>query len=60
MIGGTNVYMELPKLVYSIMGACNRVYVEAACASTTLFDILRNKWGFDGYVVSDCGAIIDI
>jgi beta-glucosidase len=23
-------------------------------------DILRGEWGFDGYVVSDCGAIRDI
>ncbi len=46
--------------VYSVMGAYNRIYGEAACASTTLFDILRNKWGFKGYVVSDCGAINDI
>ncbi len=25
-----------------------------------LTDILRNQWGYDGYVVSDCGAIIGI
>ncbi|MDG3582780.1 glycoside hydrolase family 3 C-terminal domain-containing protein [Galbibacter pacificus] len=46
--------------VYSVMTAYNRVYGEAASASDTLFDILRNKWGFDGYVVSDCGAIYDM
>src|SRR5215467_3771773 len=23
-------------------------------------DILRQEWGFNGYVVSDCGAITDI
>ena len=23
-------------------------------------DILRGEWGFDGFVVSDCGAIYDI
>ncbi len=46
--------------VYSVMGAYNRFRGEAACASPLLFDILRNKWGFDGYVVSDCGAIRDI
>jgi len=46
--------------VYSVMGAYNRFRGEAACASTELFDILRNKWKFDGYVVSDCGAIADI
>jgi len=31
-----------------------------ACANEKLFDLLRNKWGFRGYVVSDCGAIGDI
>ena len=46
---------------YSIMGAYNRVNGEAACASPTLLQrILREEWGFEGYVVSDCGAINDI
>ncbi len=46
---------------YSIMGAYNRVDGESASASYMLLeDILRNKWGFEGYVVSDCGAIGDI
>jgi len=45
----------------SIMGAYNRVNGEASCASPTLLqDILRDEWGFEGYVVSDCGAIDDI
>ena len=46
--------------VYSIMGAYNRFRGEACCASTQLLGILRNEWGFKGYVVSDCGAIADI
>ncbi|TFG71749.1 MAG: glycoside hydrolase family 3 protein, partial [Anaerolineales bacterium] len=47
--------------VYSIMGAYNRTNGEACCASPTLLlKILRDEWGFDGYVVSDCGAIRDI
>ena len=46
--------------VYSVMTAYNRVNGKAASASNELYDILRNKWGFDGYVVSDCGAIADI
>ena len=47
--------------VYSVMGAYNRVDGESASASWMLLnDILRNKWGFEGYVVSDCGAISDI
>jgi beta-glucosidase len=43
------------------MGAYNRVNGEAACASPTLLEkTLREMWGFEGYVVSDCGAIEDI
>ncbi|MBD3352207.1 MAG: glycoside hydrolase family 3 protein, partial [Candidatus Lokiarchaeota archaeon] len=46
---------------YSIMGAYNRTNDEACCASKTLLQkILREEWGFNGYVVSDCGAIRDI
>ena len=45
----------------SVMGAYNRTNGEPCCASKTLLiDILREEWGFDGYVVSDCGAIRDI
>lgn len=45
----------------SVMGAYNRVNGEPCCASPTLLEqILRREWGFDGYVVSDCGAIHDI
>jgi beta-glucosidase len=43
------------------MGAYNRVNGEACCASPTLLQkILRDAWGFDGFVVSDCGAVDDI
>jgi beta-glucosidase len=43
------------------MCAYNRVDGAPACASTMLLeDILRKQWGFQGYVVSDCGAIGDI
>jgi beta-glucosidase len=46
---------------YSIMGAYNRVNDEACCASPTLLQqILREEWGFEGYVVADCGAVQDI
>jgi len=42
----------------SIMSAYNRVNGEASTASPTLLQkILRGEWGFDGYVVSDCGAV---
>ena len=44
----------------SVMCAYNSVRGAPACASPLLFDTLRNKWGFNGYVVSDCGAIGDI
>lgn len=45
----------------AVMGAYNRVNGEPSCASKTLLqDILYGEWGFDGYVVSDCGAIRDI
>ena len=45
----------------SVMCAYNRVDGLPACASPTLLeDILRKEWGFQGYVVSDCGAIGDI
>jgi beta-glucosidase len=44
----------------SVMCAYNSVRGEPACANHFLFDTLRNKWGFKGYVVSDCWAIHDI
>ncbi len=45
----------------SVMGAYNRTNGEPCCASPTLLgEILRERWGFDGYVVSDCWAIRDI
>jgi beta-glucosidase len=46
---------------HSVMGAYNRLNGEPCCASPTLLRrILREEWGFEGYVVSDCGAIGDI
>ncbi len=47
--------------VGGFMGAYNSIYGKPACANPLLLtEILRKKWGFDGYVVSDCGAINDI
>lgn len=47
--------------VYSIMGAYNRFRGESASAHQFLLkELLRDRWGFEGYVVSDCGAIRDI
>ena len=45
----------------SVMGAFNRVNGQSASAHERLLgEILRGEWGFDGYVVSDCGAVDDI
>ena len=45
----------------SLMCAYNRYNGKAACASHQLLDeILRKNWGFEGFVVSDCGAIEDL
>src|SRR6266850_3917673 len=44
----------------SVMCAYNSVRGEPACANHLLFETLRNKWGFKGYVVSDCWAISDL
>jgi beta-glucosidase len=44
----------------SIMTAYNRTNGEPCSGSVTLIQrILREEWGFDGYVVSDCWAIRD-
>ena len=46
---------------WSVMCAYNRLHGEACCGSSRLLTtILRKEWGFQGYVVSDCGAIDDI
>ena len=46
--------------VEAVMGAYNRVNGEPACGSKTLLqDILREQFGFEGHVVSDCWAILD-
>lgn len=46
---------------YSAMCAYNRYNGEACCGSSKLMtDILRNQMGFNGFIVSDCGAIEDI
>jgi beta-glucosidase len=46
---------------YSIMGAYNEVnHVPANANSFLLTDLLRRTWGFEGYVVSDCGAVTDM
>jgi len=45
----------------SIMCAYNAINGVPACANEYLLqDQLRGHWGFQGYVVSDCGAVRDI
>ncbi len=45
----------------SVMGAYNSIDGVPCCANPFLLThLLRDKWGFKGYVVSDCGAIGDI
>ncbi len=46
--------------VESVMGAYNQVNGEPCCGSGTLLkDILRTKFNFQGYIVSDCWAVRD-
>jgi beta-glucosidase len=45
----------------SVMCAYNAINGQPACANQYLLqDQLRGKWGFKGYVVSDCDAVRDI
>jgi beta-glucosidase len=45
----------------SVMCAYNSINGQPACANEFLLqDQLRGKWGFQGYVVSDCGAVRNI
>ena len=46
--------------VEAVMGGYNRTNGEPSCGSKTLLKkILREDWGFEGHVVSDCWAIQD-
>jgi beta-glucosidase len=45
----------------SVMCAYNSIDGAPACANTMLLQQhLRDAWHFDGYVVSDCGAVADV
>lgn len=47
--------------VYSFMCAYNRLYGEPCCSDPFLLtEILREKWGFKGFVATDCGAVWDM
>jgi len=45
--------------VYSIMCAYNSYYGEPCCGNKNLSSLLRDQWGFEGYIVSDCWAVRD-
>lgn len=45
--------------VYSVMCAYNSYAGKPCCGNEYLSNLLRNEWGFDGYIVSDCWAIND-
>ncbi len=46
--------------VYSVMCAYNRYMGKPCCGSVPLQEeVLRGELGFEGYIVSDCGAIRD-
>lgn len=45
----------------SVMCAYNAIDGVPACANKALLtDYLRDKWGFKGFVVSDCAAVFDV
>jgi len=47
--------------VEAVMGAYNRTNGEPCCASPFLLEkTLRQDWGFEGHVTSDCAALTDI
>lgn len=45
--------------VYSIMCAYNSYNGEPCCGNKSLSNLLRDDWGFGGYIVSDCWAVRD-
>ncbi len=46
--------------VHGVMCAYNRFEGQPCCGNNELLQsILRNQWGFDGYVTSDCWAVND-
>lgn len=46
--------------VEAVMTAYNSLYGRPCAINPILYDLLYRQWGFDGHVVSDCGAIRDL
>ena len=47
--------------VESVMCAYNRTNDEPCCASNYLLsEVLVEKWGFEGHILSDCWALVDL
>ena len=47
--------------VFSVMSAYSSLWgIPCSASSFLLTEVLRERWGFKGYVVSDCDAIADI
>lgn len=46
--------------VEGVMGAYNMINGIPSCAHPLIQEVLREKWGFSGYFVSDCGALADM
>lgn len=46
--------------VYSVMCAYQSLRGAPCCGSKFLENLLRKEWGFEGFIVSDCGAVRDI
>ena len=47
--------------VFSVMAAYNSLWgIPCPANQMLLTDVLRKRWGFKGYVVSDCDAVADI
>jgi beta-glucosidase len=45
---------------YSVMCAYNSFRGQPCCGSSFLLtDLLRHQWGFNGFIVTDCGAVDD-
>eukprot|EP01084_Bolivina_argentea_P263563 446131_1 len=49
-----------PAHIHSIMCSYNAINSIPSCGNSYFMnEIARNQWGFDGFVASDCGAVID-